>query len=167
MKEIKLSQGKIALVDADDFEWLNQWKWSYARKEGSLTGYAFRRLHSTNNKREAVPLHRLIMDLKYGDIRHVDHINGDGLDNRKCNLRVCSKAQNLRNRDKNKNNTSGYKGVFWTERDQKWYAKITYNLAQHYLGCYNTKEEAAQAYNKAAQKYHGEFALLNDVSKEG
>ena len=100
MKKIKLTQGKVALVDDGDFEWLSQWKWTY--KNG---GYAYRSIGSKGH----IFLHRAIM--KSPKNLEIDHINGNGLDNRRSNLRFATHKQNIRNQQKQKNRTSKYKGV--------------------------------------------------------
>ena len=90
-----------------------------------------------------------------------DHINGDGLDNRKQNLRICTHAENLRNRRLGKNNTSGYKGVSWHKLHKLWYAHISHNKKLMSLGYFKDKEEAAKAYDRKAIELFGEFAKLN------
>jgi hypothetical protein len=92
-----------------------------------------------------------------------DHINGDGLDNRRDNLRVCNCAQNQRNRGKQNNNQSGLKGVSWHKKGKKWITQLKLNKKNIYLGLFKNKERAAVAYNEAATKYHGEFARLNEI----
>ena len=106
-----------------------------------------------------VPLHRHITNCPKG--MHVDHINGNVLDNRLSNLRICTPSQNQANSKLPKNNTSGYKGV--SKNGDGWKAKIRVDYAYYYLGTFLTKEEAARAYNAAAIKYFGEFARLNEV----
>jgi hypothetical protein len=93
----------------------------------------------------------------------VDHINGNTLDNRKENLRICTQNQNGKNRLLNKNNVSGYKGVTYKKANKLWCAQIVVNYHKMYLGLFTTAEAAALAYNEAAKKYHGEFAKLNEV----
>jgi len=92
---------------------------------------------------------------------HVDHINGNPLDNRKSNLRICTHAENSNNTGPRKNNTSGYKGVYWAKRNKRWLAQITHNGKQVYIGHYKDKEEAARAYDAKAKEFQGEFAYLN------
>lgn len=106
-------------------------------------------------------MHRLILSLKSGEI--CDHINGDKLDNRKKNLRVCTSSQNLANRGSQKNSRSGIKGVTFYVRTGKWAANIAFNRKQTFLGYFLSKEEAASAYNQAAIEHHGEFARLNKI----
>ncbi len=108
-------------------------------------------------------LHRLILNPPSGLL--VDHINMDRLDNRRCNLRLASSAQNSYNRPLRRDNASGYKGVFFDDRNNRqcWLAQITLQGRRIHIGYYPTKEQAALAYNEAAKKYHGEFARLNEV----
>lgn len=151
MKAIKLTQNKMAIVDDDDFYSLSQFKWCFQNSPRGY-GYAVR-----INKKRLIIMHRLIMNAKEG--MEVDHINGNTLDNRRCNLRVCSPPENKRNRKINKGSYSGYKGVDF--KKNRWRARIQINKKSLFLGCFMTKEEAAEAYNIAALKYHKEFACLN------
>lgn len=154
IKLIPLSQGKFAIVDAEDFIWLNQWKWHYNKR-----GYAMTHLPWKNNKREALMMHRVIMQAEKN--KCVDHINGVGLDNQKSNLRVCVMAENQRNRKFNKNNTSGYKGVF--KNRKKWSAVIRSDSKEFYIGRFDNAEDAAIAYDTKALEIHGEFAKTNKM----
>ena len=155
-KRIPLTRGKYAIVDDKDYEWLGQWRW-YCDQDERM-GYAVRGA-TVNGKRTTLQMHRVILNLKKGEI--TDHINGNGLDNRRCNLRKCTPSQNMWNRRKPKNNTSGYIGVDWHKRDKKWQARICRDRKQKHLGCFDDIEEAARAYDRAALELHGEFALLN------
>ena len=159
MKEIPLTQGKVAIVDDEWYEYLNQWKW-YAVKSGK-TFYAAR----TQNKNKSQPaktfcMHRVILGL-CGDRQLVDHADQDGLNNTVKNLRLCVKSQNARNRGKTKVNSSGFKGVFWAKHANKFSAKIGNSGRLIHLGYFGDPSEAARAYDDAARKYHGEFAVLN------
>jgi hypothetical protein len=91
----------------------------------------------------------------------VDHINGNGLDNRKSNLRICTHQQNCENSRKRKKSFSKYKGVYWSKNAKKWVAQITIDGKSKHLGYFELEEDAAAAYDKAAVKYFGEFACLN------
>lgn len=152
MKKIKLTQGKFALVDDEDFEWLNQWKWTY---DGN-NGYAKR-----NIKDKKLYMHRLILNTPKGKVS--DHKNGNKLDNRKINLRICTYSQNGMNKMIQSNNSSGYRGVKWHKQVRLWEARIKKNGEQIFLGLYNNNIEAGIVYNWAALKYFGEFAKFNDI----
>lgn len=149
MKLITLTKGKVAMVDDEDFEMLSQWKWCFG------DGYAARSIRVGLNQKH-VKMHRVIANTPKG--MHTDHINGDGLDNRKENLRICTNAENLRNQGKQSNNTSGFKRVGWDKRNRKWAAYIRLNYKKIHLGLFPTPELAHAAYCEAAIKYHGEFA---------
>lgn len=151
MKSIPLTQGKIALVDDGDFEWLNQWKWCC-----SGDGYAKR----LDVGRKTILMHRIIAETPAG--MDTDHINGDTLDNRRENLRVCSHHQNTQNRGINRNNVSGKKGVYWRKDMEKWRVVIKVNYQPIHVGYFDDLEEASRAYDEAAKKYRGEFARLNE-----
>jgi len=111
--------------------------------------------------RNHILLHRYIIGAV--DRQLVDHVNGDKLDNRKSNLRLCTHSENLSNRGIQSNNTSGYKGVTWHKSRNKWRAFIIKDRLNIHLGYYTNEREAAIAYNKAALHYHKEFALLNEI----
>lgn len=145
MKYIELKHGQQAIVDDEDFELLYKDKWRFNNR------YIY------NSRRE--PMHRLIINAPRGS--EVDHINGNSLDNRKVNLRVCDRSQNLANRGKFKNNKSGYKGVCWNKNSKKWMAQIQFKKKLTRLGDFTDILEAAKAYDKKAKELHGEFANLN------
>ena len=159
MKEIQLTQGKVALVDDADFEWLNQWKWcchTWKRKS-----YA-ERVEIIDGKRFVIKMHRLILGLSHGDGKLVDHEDGDGLNNQRYNVRVCDYNVNNWNRKVRHDAASPYKGVS-VYRKTKWKATINFNGKQYWLGSFDCQKEAAKAYNLAAVKYHGAFAKLNQI----
>jgi len=147
-----LTQGKFAIVDPEDYAQLSQYKWCAAKD--SSTYYAVR---SKQNKQ--IRMHREIMKVP----KHLvcDHINHKGLDNRKNNLRICTRQQNTHNQQPRKSGTSKYKGVDWNKRQKKWRARIYYKSKFHYLGYFNNEIDAAKAYDRAAKKYHKEFAAPN------
>ena len=153
MKEIRLSQGKVAQVSDEWFEELNQFKWHV------LTGYAARNTSRIFGKQKHIWMHRVIAGAS--SETEVDHIDCNRLNNQVENLRVCTGSQNARNRNKFSNNTSGFKGVTYHQRSGKWRARIEIEHKSIYLGYYPTPEEAARVYDEAAKKYHGEFAKLN------
>lgn len=159
MKEIQLTQGKVALVDDEDYEELSKYKW-YANKQVNGKLYAFRKAaqDSVTHKIRPIYMHRVIMNTPQG--MRTDHINNDGLDNRKVNLRVCTQSENLCNRGMNKNNTSGFKGVYSRKdkRNSVWVAEVSIHGKKKYIGNYLTSQKAHEAYREACIKYHGEFA---------
>lgn len=162
MKKILLTQGKFAIVDDEDYDRLvAMGSWHFDK------GYAKRTLNykKPNGKRskKSLWMHRVIMGLDFGDKRQVDHINHDTLDNRRSNLRISSHAENQRNSRKPKNNTSGYKGVSFHKNSKKYQARLSFKDKEIYIGLFECPKEAAKAYNKAARKYHGEFAHLNKI----
>ena len=155
-KEIVLTKGKVALVDDDDFDELNKFKW--CANESPTTKGLFYVLRNGGNKTH-VFMHRIIMNVHKGE--YVDHINRDGCDNRKCNLRVCTHSQNIHNHKLFKNNTSGLHNVYWSKHAKKWRAYVRENKKKIMLGSFDTKDDAGRAYDKRAKELYGEFAVLN------
>ncbi len=157
MKEIKLTRGFVALVDDEDFEFLNQWKWR-ANGHGDWQ-YAIRNFSLGGGKKKIVKMHRQILGITDSKIL-CDHRDGDRLNNQKSNLRIATQSQNNANRKGI--GVSGYLGVF--KSGNKWMARIRQpKKDRKYLGTFDTKEQAALAYNMAAIEVHGEFANLNKV----
>lgn len=145
---------KLFLFDKKGAELYDEGNWVMS-KAGN-TFYLFR--HTDNNgKKSMIAFHRVIMGLNFGDILFVDHWNGNGLDNRIINLRLCSKQQNHFNTKLNKNNTSGYKGVSLFNKN-RWSAQITHNRKKIHLGYFDTPEEAYVVYCEKATKLFGEYA---------
>jgi hypothetical protein len=158
MKKIPLSQGLSTTVDDVDFELLNQWKWYASWNEATKSFYAVRNDRSSGRHRQ-VRMHRFILGLEYGDERQGDHINGDTLDNRReTNLRISTRSENCSNQKKRRNNTSGYKGVYWHSTKKYWFAAIGFKRKLIHLGSFETPELCRDAYIEAAKKHHGEFA---------
>ncbi len=156
-KQIPLTQGKVALVDDDMYEFLNQWRW-FAAFDG-CNWYAERN-EKIVDKKTIVLMHRIVINALASDPM-VDHQNGNGLDNRRQNLRFCVNSENGGNRRKSKNNTSGYKGVCWNKRQKKYVGYIMKQHQNFFLGYFDTPEEAAQAYDARARELFGEFARTN------
>jgi hypothetical protein len=159
VKEILLSQGTIAIVDDEDYERLSAYKWCYS----STIGYAVSREY-VNGKKRALLMHRFILDAPSDKI--TDHINRDKLDNRKENLRLCSRAENNRNIGIRSHNKGIYKGVYWVPTRNKWQVTIRHNKKPMYLGSFENPHEAALMYNFWAKDLFGEFAVLNEIKGE-
>ena len=149
MKTISLTQGQVALVDDDDFEFLiNYGSWHAHR--------TLNKFYVACQKTNLIYMHRLLLPVK-----QVDHKDGNSLNNQRNNLRVATGTQNQANRGPQVNNTSRFKGVYWNVRDQKWMASIRYKGYLSHLGCFDCKIKAAKAYDNAAICLFGEFARLN------
>lgn len=157
-REIPLTRGKVAIVDDRDYERVAQYKW--CAHYDSWNWYAVRST-KINGRFTLEKMHRYILGLTKGDKKRIDHQNGNGLDNRKENLRLCSAGQNAHNRRKyrTKNPTSHFKGVFRSRN--KWHAEIMVKGVTIRLGAYSFEEVAALAYDLAALKYFREFAVFN------
>jgi len=173
MKEIKLTQGKVAIIDDEDYDLLSGYKWQ-ATNNRNYTFYAIRSI-VIDGKKTAISMHREIMSVTDRNI-NVDHKDGNGLNNQRSNLRVCTNAQNKWNRGASKNSKSKYKGVgVWDYSTKvklksgikiytypiKYSAIICVNKVKIFLGFFKSEIEAAEAYDEAAIKYHGEFANIN------
>jgi len=162
MKLIPLTKGYEAIVDDEDFEELSRHKW-HAKVHGRPGAvYAARYFHR-NGKGITERMHRRIMQPARG--LDVDHVNGNGLDNRRSNLRVCTRSENCANSNGHSDRASRFKGVV-AVHGGVWRAKIEVNYRNIHLGRFATEEEAALAYNAAAVEHFGEFARLNEVTEE-
>lgn len=151
MKTIPLTQGKVALVDDEDFERLSRFKWQAAKRNARYYGVR-------TADRKIIYMHREILSAPKGI--EVDHENGNGLDNAKENLRLATKPQNGMGFRKLKGR-SKFRGVCWHKLGKKWMASLCKNQRHFYLGLFETEEDAARAYDSAAVLYFGRFAQLN------
>ena len=160
-RRIPLSQGKFAIVDPEDYERLNQYKWHAQKDGGGGSCYALSYLpRNGRRKRKKKRMHRMVIEIPEGF--YCDHINQNGLDNRKANLRPATWSQNLWNRKKyNRPSSSKFKGVEWVKDRGCWRAMIQANRKKIYVGYFRDEIDAARAYDAAARKYHGEFACPN------
>jgi hypothetical protein len=154
--EIPLSQGLVAVIDEADYaSVLAAGKWSACVRPGHPT-YALRATRRPDGGQTTIRLHNFLTGWRY-----VDHINGDGLDNRRSNLRQATQATNNRNQAIGVRNNSGYKGVCWHKRAGKWCAQVSVGGRRIYLGLFVDPTEAARVYDAAAREVHGEFARVN------
>lgn len=151
MKEIILTRGKASKVDEEDYDFLMQWNWTANYSKGKW----YARKHLGNRK--YVSMHKVLLDSSID----VDHKDGDGLNNQRHNLRVCTHIQNMQNSVIKSNNTSGYKGVHLRKKDGKWQARIVVNGKRMYLGAFDFIEDAARSYDQKAKEMFGEFAKTN------
>lgn len=158
-----LLKGKSILLDNEDYPIVNSFKW-YLR-QGPHTFYARGYLYRKNGKSIRVYMHRLIMNVNKG--QEIDHIDGNGLNNQKSNLRICSHAQNAWNQKPCKNKTSIYKGVYWHKQSLKWRARIRPSKKHLSLGLFNNEMEAALAYDRKAKEIFGKFARVNLIPQKG
>lgn len=154
MKKIPLSQGKFALVDDCDYDFLRKFTWCVNNGYGSrkdVTGHD-------------VKMHRVILTrMGFKDFLEVDHRNENTVNNRRKNLRPANKSEQSCNRGLRRDNKSGYKGVHFHKLCGKWWAYINKDGQRYNLGFFDNPKEAARAYNEAAKRLHGEFAWLNKV----
>jgi hypothetical protein len=150
MKRIPLTQGMEALVDDEDYDYLMQWKWHYTKRGEAATKGGRKLMHRVVAGRTGLNMSS-----------DIDHEDRNKLNNRRKNLRPATKAENGRNRGPNRNNTSGFKGVWFHKQISRWRATIKVNWKRHNLGTFTTPEDAARAYDDAAKKHFGEFAYLN------
>mgnify|MGYP001606874996 CR=1 FL=1 len=163
MKEIKLTQNKVALVDDEDFECVNRYKWSAGLSRNKIDFYAQkeRKIEFKIYKKQS--MQHFILGIK--DSQIIDHKNKNTLDNRKENLRIATIAQNTQNQKTSSRNSSGFKGVSLDSVKRKFKACISVNGKDLYLGSFNTQEAAGRAYDKKSLELNGPKAKLNFPEK--
>lgn len=155
MKKIPLTHGKFALVDDEDFNELNKYQWHAYQDPTSKIWYAKRTGPRINGRQRTIRMHSQILTHSL-----VDHINHDGLDNRRCNLRPCTVSQNKKNNNGYRSNTSGFKGVYLDKNvmtPHKWRVIIRVNNKNISLGYYDTPQEASRIFNEKSKELYGEF----------
>lgn len=163
MKKIPLTKDQVVLVDDEDFRWLSLWDWNayFDKKYSTPTYHARRTVHfklpDGTPSSQTLLMSRFIMNPEYNEV--VDHIDGDTLNNQKKNLRVCSHAENCRNRSPQ--NGRKFKGITWSKASKKWTACLYLMGKRKHLGYFNDPSDAAHAYDIAARKTYGKFARLN------
>lgn len=152
MKIIPLTQGKVALVDDEDFEHVNQFKWCAQKRvfKSGITFYAMRRGGAESMHRFLMPSHP-----------RIDHKDGDGLNNQRSNLRPATRSENAANQRKHVDCSSKFKGVHWDKRTGKWRSQTKLHGRRIHLGRFVNELDAAIAYDTAAVKLFGDFAKLN------
>lgn len=158
MRKIKLTQNKYALIDDEDFDIVSQYNWYTFPKNN--TYYAARTIRKRSGRRTTLFMHRFLLGLTDHKIE-VDHVDHNGLNNQKLNLRPVTKSQNYMNQSKRKNCSSIYKGVHFCKQRSKWVAAIKYNSRKMNLGGFDSEIDAAKRYDEEARKYFGKFASLN------
>ncbi len=157
MKTIPLTQGKFAIVDDADYDELIKHKWWFRDvKSEKRVGYAARSVR-VNGKKKAIHMHRQVMGLSWDTSIQVDHIDGNGLNNQRHNLRICNNSQNHMNQKILKNNTTGYMGVYYEKRHNSYVSYINVNKKRYHVGAFKTFEEAKTARINAEIKHFGEF----------
>lgn len=162
MKTISLTQDQSAIVNDEDFEWLNEFKWCAGWNEKTESFYALRSecIQGTKGaKKKTIRMHRLIMNAQPDNI--IDHINHDTLDNRRENLRLVTGFQNAFNMKRHKKAISNFKGTWWWPQNKKCGSHIRINKKLIHLGYFDTEEEAAHAYDDTAYAYDPEHCFLN------
>ena len=159
-KIIPLTQGQFTIVDDEDYEYLNKWKWQAYKPANSYRNYYALRRHRQNGIQQVIRMHNVLLPPTKG--KQVDHKDGNSLNNCKSNLRHCTFAQNQYNRHPNINSSSKYKGVAWNKAVEKWqvYCGVIY------YGVYENEEDAALKYNYEAKRKFGQFARLNIIGIE-
>ena len=160
-RRVSLTRGQYMIVEAEDYDRISQFSCHAQWRSTNKCFYAMSSdaMRVIYNKRGSYSVAALMLGLPPGTL--VDHINGNGLDNRRCNLRPATRSQNGMNQPKHKNNTSGYKGVSWYPKTKRWKVQIGVNRRVIHLGFRVDIKEAARLYDKAAKKYFGKFARTN------
>lgn len=158
-KQIPLTQGQVAIVDDEDFERVNQFKWCAQWNKYTKSYYAVKNTTIAKGKRIIEGMHCFIIGVSDG--KQVDHIDHDTLFNVRQNLRECTNRQNQCNQKKHAGCSSQYKGVCWQKRGRRWMAQIGNDSHHLYLGIFKNEVDAARAYDAKARELFGEFSYLN------
>jgi hypothetical protein len=156
-REIPLTRGLVAIVDVEDYPRVSQYKWSASKSKNTF--YAIRNI--PDNGWTSLSMHRFILGLGYGDKRITDHINRNGLDNRRSNLRIADSFLNAYNCKMQSSNTSGYRGVCWHNKTKRWWAYFKFERKIISCGYHKTPEDAAVAHDIKSREYWGRNAMVN------
>jgi hypothetical protein len=154
---IKLTKNQEMIIDDDDFEKISKYKWHASEIRNSNKFYAMTQIFR-NGKRTRDVAHRIILGFPNG---FIDHINGNPLDNRKRNLRICTNSENLCNRPAQKSNKIGYKNIWYDKERSRFCVDISFNRKKVFRGRFAFLDEAILARNVNLIKYHGEFAFID------
>jgi hypothetical protein len=163
METIALTQGERSIIDGVDRQWISEHRWYAVKQRKRRDCYAERKI-TISGKRAHIFLHQAVWEMHNGPIpagMEIDHINGNGLDNRLRNLRLATRSQNMYNRRKLTTTSSKFKGVSYAKREGRWVAYIRQNRSRIHLGYFETELDAALAYDEKARELFGEFASLN------
>jgi hypothetical protein len=162
VKQVQLTKGHVALVDDDDYAWLKCHGWVSTTTGGGRVRAG--RWVREDGRRRFVYMYRQILEMHglLPDGHEVDHLNGNTLDNRKANLRACTRSENLRNRSGSRLSKTGAKGVSWNATNRNWNAQIGLNGRKKHLGTFSSLEDAKAAYDAAAKEHFGDFARSRD-----
>lgn len=147
---------KEVLIDDEDYDKIKGYIWHIYKRPYTFYCGTF---YKIDGKQKTIDLHRFLTNCPKGF--DVDHINRDGLDNRRSNLRICTRSQNIQNQKIHKDNRYGARGLYWDKSRKKWQVRICINYKTIHIGRFENKEDAINAYNEAAKKYHGEFARVS------
>ena len=159
-RRIPLTQGKFAIVDPEDYDRLARHKWFAMRSRRGFYAIRMAEAKGPNGTRKKIRMHRQILHVPPG--KFIDHINHNGLDNRKANLRIVTNLQNSWNKRKQKGNySSRYKGASWSKRAGKWHTEIYCRGTKIFIGYFDDEKKAARAYDAKATELYGEYAALN------
>lgn len=154
---LRTKSGHTILFDVEDFELLSQYTWTATYNSKRTSYYACTTIKKADGKRTTMSMHRLLMDMRYDLTHQVDHKNHNGLDNRRCNLRKCTRSQNQWNRRKAKNNTTGFSGVWWDQKLNMFRGSVNCKGKRYFTSYCTTARKAAKLRDELAKKLHSEF----------
>ena len=160
--KLNIGDGFFSEIDSSDFELVSKYSWRVLKSYKKSKFFYVATTSYELGKRRHIVMHRLLMGVLNKPGKQVDHINGNGLDNRRSNLRICSQSQNMMNRKKH-TSSSKFKGVSWNKERKRWSSQIKLRGKQTHLGYFNCEKEAAEVYDNSANRMFGEYALTNKM----